>query len=483
MKPIALGLLWLAAAAAAAADAPSSAPSCWWLIQAADGGVMGHASEEVVATPEGRRIVDSQDLYLVDPDSPDALRIVSRTVVTQDGAGRTVRIESSARSGEDWSLSQARIGADRAEVERATPADRRTTIVVLPRDVRFDEGEPLLEAWDPARSPRIEFRRFDVDAAAVERVVIEAAPGASPDALGRITLLRRSYDGDQLVGLAKLVLDRDRRVVETDRPMFGTTIAMRPTDRETALAPHPPFAVVPASMKRSPYLISDPAARRRLRYKFGFVEGLAFPLPETSEQRVSAAPDGVVVDICEGCGPGLPADKVALADALKPTAWMQSDAPKLKALAAPVARLSIPDAEKMKLLQKTAASFFDRVDFVGHYSALETLKRRSGDCTEAAVLLGALGRAAGIPTKVVNGLVYSRESYHGVANAFLPHSWTLAYVDGRWESFDMALDVFDSTHIALTIGDGDARSVAAANQLAGLLVWREMAEVRTRPAT
>ena len=115
-------------------------------------------------------------------------------------------------------------------------------------------------------------------------------------------------------------------------------------------------------------------------------------------------------------------------------------------------------------------------------SALETISRRAGDCTEAAVLLAAFGRAAGIPTRVVSGLVYSRERYHGVSNAFMPHSWALAYVDGRWRSFDLALDAFDSTHIALTVGDGDARSIAAASQLASLLRWQQMTEVRTRPA-
>src|SRR4051794_20179316 len=135
----------------------------------------------------------------------------------------------------------------------------------------------------------------------------------------------------------------------------------------------------------------------------------------------------------------------------------------------------------MELLLARARPYLATIDFAGHYSALGTIERRAGDCTEAAVLLAALGRSAGIPTKVANGLVYSREHYHRVANVFLPHSWTLAYVDGRWRSFDLALDSFDSTHIALTVGDGDARSVSSASQLASLLIWRDMAEVRTRP--
>jgi hypothetical protein len=133
----------------------------------------------------------------------------------------------------------------------------------------------------------------------------------------------------------------------------------------------------------------------------------------------------------------------------------------------------------MEMLLHEARPYLGTVDFTGHFSALETMSRRSGDCTEAAVLLAALGRAAGIPTRVANGLVYSRESYHGVSNAWMPHSWTLAWVDGHWRSFDLALDKFDSTHIALTIGNGDERSLLTASQLAGLLRWDSMAEIRT----
>jgi hypothetical protein len=44
----------------------------------------------------------------------------------------------------------------------------------------------------------------------------------------------------------------------------------------------------------------------------------------------------------------------------------------------------------------------------------------------------------------------------------------------------LALGAFDSTHIALTIADGDARSIAAAGQLASLLVFDGLAEVRVR---
>jgi len=316
---------------------------------------------------------------------------------------------------------------------------------------------------------------------AVERVVIEPPPGAAPDAQGRIVVLRKRYEGRELRSVVRLLLDRDNRVVEVVQPMFGTTITIRPTDREATLRPLAPYSVLSNAMVPSPFRIPAPALQGHIRYRFAYRDGISFGLPQTGEQRVRASPDEITVDICASCGPGLPADEAARARALRPTRWLQSDHPRLRALAAPFARMAISDTQKMERLAVRTRQLMPRVDFAGHFSALETLVRRAGDCTESAVLLAALGRAARIPTLVVSGLVYSRERYHGVGNVFMPHSWVLAYVDGEWRSFDSALDRFDSTHIAITVGDGDARSIGAANQLASLLQWREMTEVRARP--
>jgi hypothetical protein len=235
-------------------------------------------------------------------------------------------------------------------------------------------------------------------------------------------------------------------------------------------------------MTKSPFRISQEALAGHIRYRFSFRDGAEFAIPQTGEQRVAAEPGFVTVDICADCGPGLSGDEADLASAVKPTAWLQSDDPQITAITDPIAKLPVSDTRKMELLLQKAKPYLGRVDFTGHYSALETMARHAADCTDAAALLAAFGRAAGIPTRVASGMVYSRPSYHGISNAFMPHSWTLAFVDGKWKSFDLALDDFDATHIALTVGDGDERSVLAAGQLAGLLHWDNMAEIRTQAA-
>ncbi|HYI39318.1 MAG TPA: transglutaminase-like domain-containing protein [Allosphingosinicella sp.] len=459
------------------ADSPPRATETWYRIVAADGGQIGHARSEIRRAPEGNETVSEQQILL--DGGEGETRISERKIVREDRFGRPVSISEYSRMGRSWSRLEARIGAGEAEIVRSTPTDRRSSTVSLTPGVRFDSGLGLMRGWDRTAVPRLEFDNLNVSAMAIEQVVIE--PSGAVDADGSFSVVRRRYEGGELRSVGRLTLGPDGRVRSMTQPMMGTSVTIASSDRETALKPHKAYRLLQSAMVKSPFRISAEAMRGRIRYRFDYRDGLAFPLPQTAEQRATDSAGGVALDVCADCGPGLATDQKALEEALRPTAWLQSDHPRLKALARPIARMSTSDSRKMSLLAEKALPYLGKIDFAGHFSALEALDRRAGDCTEAAVLLAALGRSAGIPTKVASGLVYSREHYHGVANVFMPHSWTLAYVDGRWRSFDLALDAFDSTHIALTVGDGDSRSILAAGQLASLLEWKEMSEIRSRP--
>lgn len=462
--------------ASAAALAQNVDSTTWYTIVADSGPTLGHVSLEIAPRADGRDLIESQEINLREHGSLP-YRARTRTVLSEDAAGNATSIESVSRVGRFRTRTSAHIRDGRVEIERETPSGRSRETVVLPPGVRFDDGDALVQNWAPEITPRLEFLNFDSDALAVERIVIEAQ--GAPDAQGRLSAVRLRYEGDQLRGVSRIVLERGR-VVEVSQPMFGETFRTRLTDRETAQRSNPPYRVIPNMAQRSPYRLTAEARRGHIRIRYAFRDGVTFPLPVTGEQRVRAEGEFITLDICNECGPGLPTDAATLADASRATAWLQSDHPRLRAMAAAVRGFNVSDARKMELLLERAKPYLEDADFSGHYSALDILERRSGDCTEAAVLLAALGRAAGIPTRVVSGVAYSRESYHGVSNAFIPHSWVVAYVDGRWRSFDLALREFDSGHIALTIGDGDPRSIAAAGQLASLLRLDSIVEVRRR---
>ena len=75
---------------------------------------------------------------------------------------------------------------------------------------------------------------------------------------------------------------------------------------------------------------------------------------------------------------------------------------------------------------------------VGFATASEVARSREGDCSEHAVLLAAMGRASGLPSRVVAGLVYVPE-LAGKTNVMGYHMWTQFHLRGRWVDFDAAL--------------------------------------------
>lgn len=474
----------LIAGLAAWTPARSAEPptASWRVIVTASGQTIGHTSETVEETPSGRQIVDTQEVRFFEPGSRTT-RVSSRTVLRFDRAGAATSISSATHTGASVTTTEVRLAGDMAAFVRVTPHERRTASLALPPGVRFDAGAGLLAGWDPATTPKLSFPSLDVEAMALDRTTIEAAPGRPDDPAGSHAALRKHYDGERLISVARMLIDAQGEIVSVTQPLFAGRVTFRAADRKTALAPPSPVRLLTTQFIKSPYRISSGARHGHIRFRFGFDEGIAFAAPETAEQRMAADAESLTLDICLTCGPGLGSDRASLDEALKATAWLQSDSPVIRAIAAPVARLRASDARKMELLREATMRLLPRTDFVGHYSALEALSRRAGDCTETAVVLAALGRAAGIPTRVANGLIYTEERFEGVGNTFVPHSWTLAFVDGKWRSFDAATPGFDSTHIALTVGDGDARDIVAAGQLASLLLWRDFAEIRTRPAS
>tara|TARA_Y100000588_G_scaffold270500_1_gene286030 strand:+ start:8039 stop:9526 length:1488 start_codon:yes stop_codon:yes gene_type:complete len=95
---------------------------------------------------------------------------------------------------------------------------------------------------------------------------------------------------------------------------------------------------------------------------------------------------------------------------------------------------------------------------VGFASASEVARDREGDCSEHAVLLAAMGRAKGLPSRIVAGLVYVPE-LAGKTKVMGYHMWTQFHLRGRWVDFDAALGESECapTRIALmTTSLGDA---------------------------
>ncbi len=173
--------------------------------------------------------------------------------------------------------------------------------------------------------------------------------------------------------------------------------------------------------------------------------------------------------------PAAPLSSEQLAIYRKASAYANSDDPVIKKMAVAAAgKETNPLHVAQRLTQYVFHAMKHKNLDVAFATASEAARTLEGDCTEHAVLLAALARAAGLPSRGVLGMVALPASYGGGEITFGYHMWTQIYVNNCWLDFDAALDQPrpDATHIALGITDlSDSampqESVKTFTQLAG----------------
>ncbi len=156
--------------------------------------------------------------------------------------------------------------------------------------------------------------------------------------------------------------------------------------------------------------------------------------------------------------PGAPAD---LAAYLQPNEITQSDSEEVSSLAADIIGDETDAWTAAKLLLDWVHDNLKRVTSDPRpVSALEVLEQGSGDCSEHAVLLAALAKAAGIPPRIIIGLVY-------VNGAYCYHEWNELYV-GEWVEMDPSWNRYTvgAGHLKLAGAAAD-REAMLRNHLAG----------------
>ena len=119
-------------------------------------------------------------------------------------------------------------------------------------------------------------------------------------------------------------------------------------------------------------------------------------------------------------------------------------------------------AHTLRVAVKNHITTFDLA--TGYASASETARRQSGDCSEHAVLLAAVLRVDGIPSRVCSGLVYTERTVQvepsseacakedtecqevetgrytsRVRGSFAWHAWTQALIGQQWVDVDATL--------------------------------------------
>ena len=213
----------------------------------------------------------------------------------------------------------------------------------------------------------------------------------------------------------------------------------------TSAAVNKDDALLSWSLIKAPFPLSDPRHAQFMRFALLKPERTSEPLLD-SRQRCSRSSRDL---ICEVDATRTTAEDGNAAAALLPSATVQSRDPIIRNLARAIVGERTSADDKIDAVLR----WIDRniaKEAIDTFSALDVLDARRAECQGHAYLYAALMRALGVPTRVVNGLVYSPEF-----GGFLYHTWAESLVGGSWRAVDPTFGQAraDATHIALVRGE------------------------------
>ncbi len=132
---------------------------------------------------------------------------------------------------------------------------------------------------------------------------------------------------------------------------------------------------------------------------------------------------------------------------LRPTALIQSDHPLMRRKAEEIVGKERGTVEAIRIINEWVYRHVEKKPTLSLPSALEVLESGVGDCNEHAILMVALLRSLGIPSRPCVGVLYLRDGFYY-------HAWVEVWM-GRWMSIDPTLNQLpaDATHIKFVHGD------------------------------
>lgn len=363
-------------------------------------------------------------------------------------------------------------GQLRAEIERAGKVDQ--LIMDWPASALLAEGQRLrLHDFLAGVDDQVEFIAFDttslrplaVQTQRLHEALDRTAWSPLPDfPQGQAALLKQRMGRDGGTIENRMVLDlQTAEPLAMRLPALGLQLEFVDCGQACALAPPQTADVLDRTIIDSPRALSPDERLRGLRFEMEIEGSDGEALGVVPGQHLSGESDSprLLIDP-EGSALSPPT-----ADDLKATRWLQSDDPAVRSLASETVEGRTRDDVRMLLLERRVREVISTKSLrIGYASAREALELKEGDCTEHAVLLAALARAANIPARVVTGLAYSAR-FGSRRHVFVPHAWVMAWIDGRWRGYDAALPRFDAAHIGLAAGQGDPFDFYAGLDLLG----------------
>jgi transglutaminase-like putative cysteine protease len=352
------------------------------------------------------------------------------------------------------------------------------------RRLKAGAEEIVVKSLDPLSGPEIVTTTHGAIRAASEDIGGTRFEG--------YTMTSRSSNAPGVVG--EDLVDSRGLLVRQKTSIGALSLVIEPADESVTRAETDAPEVMVATFVKPDRKILDPRRVARATYLLEFDGGDASDMPVTGSQSVERVSDRARRVTIDATFP----NAASADDDAKNAAYMESSAmidakdEKIRALALEATK-GRSDAEPIERAE-ACRSFVSRFVSAKHLgtglaTASETAATRSGDCTEHAVLLAAMLRVHGIPSRIAAGLIYA-DAFAGEREIFGYHMWTQALIEidgvARWVDLDPTLSGpigYDATHVALVISalsdaDGADEMIAIGTAMGRLKIRVEDIEHR-----
>lgn len=465
----------------------AASPATTWMTVLLNGRKVGH--EEIRRERSGNLMITTQTLVMdIERNHKRApYTNISRSVETL--AGEPISFEMTTQSTTETKVAGNRLPDGGLQLITTVGGNSQRSITEWPAGAVLVEGQrqalQAAIAYPGKHYHVLVYNQASLEAMDLAVEVIGNERVELPEGIETLSHQRETLRSPENTQNVDLWLDAQGNIRKGSASMLGRPMDMIACSETCAIAPTQSLDMMDSAMVDSPRLITPEMLSDFLSYRVRITnKGIIKPFITTDEQSVADLGNGewqinVYRGSIDGQSPPTPADT-------QPNAWLQSDAPEIKQLAAIAAGNTSNNMHVMGNLSSFVNRYVTQRGLdIGYVSALDVARDRRGDCAQFAVLLAAMARARDIPARVVIGMLYT-DRYNNKARVFVPHAWVIAWVGGRWRSFDPAASRFDSGHIALDIGDGNPwHFFNAANEFGSIQInaVRTFAEMYDMPST
>lgn len=322
------------------------------------------------------------------------------------------------------------------------------------------------------RAPQVRLTRQLYPIEALGRVVVEAHPetgaklnyltfdGAVMDTLPAVvTVLGREVlnsDGSVSTVLKVRVkraktettvwLDEEGMTIKEETPMG---LNSKRVSEEEALSRE---SIYPVDLLRLfavevDTVVPHPESVKRVTMEVSGIDTTEFNLDGSYQRVTSRSPLLVEIEIPLRPQEGIKLPIAAENEYLKPSVLIQADAEPIRIKAQEIIAGTDDASIAAERIMNWVYRSLKKEAVASLPNALDVLQSRKGDCNEHSVLYAALARAAGIPSKVVVGLVYLNGSFYY-------HAWNEVYLN-QWIPLDATFGEFPANALHLKLAEGD----------------------------